>query len=103
MYSLHFLPAARQDMTEIVLYISQELLSPLAAKKLTDEMQKAVEGLTIFPYINAVLQTVKPLKKEYRKLVVKNYVILYWVDSKRKEVTIARVVFARRDYISLLT
>jgi len=102
MYQLTFLPVAKEDMTDIVRYISNDLLSPTAAAALADEMIEAAERLCDFPYINAVHQTIKPLKQEYRKLLVKNYIMFYWVDEMKKQITIARVVYARRDYEKLL-
>jgi len=101
MYQLEFLPIARQDMIDIARYIGHELLNPTAAEKLADAMIDAAEMLTDFPYINAIHQSIKPLKKEYRKLIVKNYIMFYWVDEKDKKVTIARVIYARRDYEGL--
>ena len=102
MYQLRFLPIAKQDMTDISQYVSHELCNPTAAEKLADEMIEAAERLTEFPYINAIHQTLKPLKYEYRKQFVKNYIMFYWVDEEEKTVTIARVIFARRDYEGLL-
>ena len=102
MYQLKFLPLARQDMTAISRYISHELHNPTAAEKLAVKMIEAAESLTDFPYKNAIHQPVKPLKKEFRKQKVKNYFIFYWVDEKEKTITIARVIYARRDYEKLL-
>jgi len=102
MYQLEFLPIARQDMIDIARYISHELLNPTAAEKLADEMVDAAESLTEFPHINAVHNSIKPLKKEYRKQIVKNYVMFYWIDEKERKVIIARVIYARRDYEELL-
>ena len=102
MYQLDFLPIARQDMTDIARYISHELFNPTAAEKLADEMIDAADRLTDFPYINAIHQSIKPLKKEYRKLIVKNYIMFYWIDENEKRVTIARAIYARRDYEKLL-
>ena len=102
MYRLEFLPIAKQDMTDTVRYISRELCSPKVADVLADEMIEAAERLCEFPYINAIHQSIKPLKKEYRKLMVKNYIIFYWVDEKEKLITIARVIYAHRDYEKML-
>ena len=102
MYKIEFLPMAKQDMTEIARYISHELCNPAAANELTDEMIEAADRLCDFPYINVIHQSVKPLKYEYRKLLVKNYFIFYWIDENKKLVTIARVIYARRDYEKLL-
>ena len=102
MYQLEFLPIARQDMADIVRYISHDLSNPTAAEKLAYEMIAAAERLTDFPYINPIHQSVKPLKSEYRKLIVKNYILFYWIDESDRKVTIARAIYARREYEKLL-
>lgn len=91
MYQLDYLPIARQDMIEIVKYISHEFCNPTAADKLAHEMTEAADSLTQFPYSNAIHPTVRPLKREYRKLTVQNYIMFYWIDEKEKRITIARV------------
>ena len=102
MYKLEYLPIARADMVEIARYISQDLCNPSAAKKLADEMINAAERLTNFPYVYPLHHTFKPLKNEYRKLIIKNYIMFYWVDENEKKVVIARVIYYRRDYEKLL-
>jgi plasmid stabilization system protein ParE len=102
MYQLEYLPIAMQDMIKISRYISYKLLNPTAASKLADEMIKAVEDIVAFPYSKPVHITPKPLKQEYRKLAVKNYVMFYWVDETEKKIVIARVIYARRDFDKLL-
>ena len=102
MYQLEFLPIAKKDMADIVQYISHELHSPAAAAVLADNMIEAAERLAEFPYINAIHQTLMPLKHEYRKQIVKNYILFYWIEEERKRVTIARVIYARRDFEKLL-
>ena len=102
MYQLEFLPMAKQDMTEIVKYISHELCNPSAAEKLSGEMIEAAERLMEFPYLSPVHFSIKPLKHEYRKLTVQNYIMFYRVDETVKKVTVARAVYVRRDYEKLL-
>lgn len=102
MYRLEYLPAARQDMMEIVGYISKELKKPAAAERLAVELIEAAESVLPFPYANPAYAPLKPLTHEYRKLPVKNYLLLYWVDEDKKLVTIARAVYAKRDYNRLM-
>jgi plasmid stabilization system protein ParE len=35
-------------------------------------------------------------------LLVKNYFVFYWVDENEKTVTIARVIYARRNISTIL-
>ena len=98
MYSLKYLPMAKRDMADIARYISHTLANPTAAEKLASEMIEAAERLVTFPYANPAYHPIRPLKHEYRRLLVRNYIMFYHVDEARKRVTIARVVYARQDY-----
>ena len=102
MYQLEYLPIAAQDMVEIARYISNELSNPSAALNLANEMVEAAESLRYFPYSKPVHLTAKPLKHEYRRLTVKNYVMFYWVNEAEKLIVISRVIYARRDFDKLL-
>ena len=89
-------------MVEIVSYISDELCNAPTAEKLAHELIEAIERLVEFPYLSTIHFTTKPLRNEYRKLTVHNYIVFYWVDEADKLITIARVIYARRDYEKLL-
>lgn len=102
MYKLEYLPSARQDMIEIVRYISRELGNPQAAEQLAVRLIEAGECIPAFPYANPAYYPIRPLKHEYRKLLVDNYLMFYWVDEETKTVTIARVLYAKREYDKLL-
>lgn len=102
MYRLEYLPIAKQDMIEIARYISHELSNPIAAEKLADDMVEAAEKLIDFPYACSAYYPIRPLQQEYRHLLVKNYLMFYYVNEAQKQITIARVIYARRDYEKLL-
>ena len=102
MYKLEYLPSALRDMTEIARYIGEELKSPAAAEKLAEELIEAAERTAAFPYANPVYVPIRQLKREYRKRAVKNYLIFYYVDEERKTVTVARVIYARRELCAAL-
>ena len=102
MYTLEYLPIAMRDMVDIAKYISQKLSNPIAAERLTNEMIESANKLTEFPYINPVYHSILSLKKEYRRLIVKNYIMFYYVDESRKLITVARVIYAHRNYNALL-
>ena len=102
MYSVEYLPLAAQDMVEIVTYIARELNNPSAAECIAERLVEAGENLRDFPYAQPAYTPLRPLKHEYRKLLIENYMMLYWVTETEKRVTIARVVYARRNYAKLL-
>ena len=98
MYKTEFLPIARQDMIDIVRYIAVKLKNPIAAERLAVELTQTADQIAEFPYANPVYMPVRPLKHEYRKLSVKNYLMFYWVDEEKKTVTVVRIIYAMRDY-----
>lgn len=97
MYNLEFLPAAKNDMLEIIKYISDELKNPNAALKLADEFIESAEKLCEFPYANNVYIPIKQLNAEYRRIIVKNYLMFYTVNEKNKTITIMRIIYAKRN------
>lgn len=97
MYKLEYLPVALRDMVDIARYISKELKNPIAADNMANEFVKSAEAWIDFPYSNPAYYPIRPLKKEYRKLLVKNFIMFYYVDEAEKIITITRVIYAKRD------
>ena len=102
MYSVQFLPLAQNDLLEIVQYIANDLFNKQAANKLADEIIKATDILADFPYAYPVYNPIRPIKTEYRKIAVQKYMVFYSVDERTKTVTIARIIYAKRDYDKLV-
>ena len=102
MYNLEFLPLAQKDMTEIVSYISHVLHNPQAAQALADDFIAEMEKLASFPYAMPVYVPLRPLKHEYRTVLVHNYLMFYIVNEPLKQITVYRVIHAKRDCRQLL-
>lgn len=97
MYNVEYLPSAVRDLSEIVRYIRSELDNPTAAQRLAEKLMDAAERLAEFPYAHPVYVPIHPLKTEYRKIVVQNYLLFYSVDEKTKTVLVARVIYGKRN------
>ena len=96
MYKVEFLPAARKDMIGIARYISEELSNPGFADQLAEEMIQAAEEAAEMPYKNPAYLPVRPLKHEYRTILVRKYLMFYWTEEETKTVLFARVIYAGR-------
>jgi len=101
-YKLEYLPSAQQDLKDIVSYVAKELANPTAAERLAQAFYDAGEQIAEFPYADPAYTPLRPLIHEYRKHIVRNYLMFYWVNEQKKCVTIARVIYARRDYRRIL-
>ena len=102
-YKIVYLPVVDRDLAEIFTYITMDLAAPQAAAKLLEKIDRAVKSLELFPYAHAVYQyaglTAAPF--EIRALVVASYLVFYYVTENT--VTIARVVYGRRDMRNVLS
>ena len=63
-----------------------------------EEIEKKIIRLSIFPYSCMKVRT-KPRSTIYRKLNIKNYLILYKIDQYKKRVDIVHIFYSRRDYL----
>lgn len=102
MYKIKYLSIARCDIVDIVKYICIKLASPNAAERLAEKIIESADNLKDMPYKYPVYIPVKPLRYEYRKLIVEHYIMFYWIDEEKQIVTIARVIYSGRDYEKLL-
>jgi plasmid stabilization system protein ParE len=100
MYKLRYLPSARKDISEIVLYIAQHLKAAKAAADLVDALDKSIKRLEKFPYSCKVYQAAIALDEEYRMLPVKNYAVFYVV--KDNIVEIQRVIYCKMDIENII-
>ncbi len=92
MYKVVYLPTARQQLEDAVMYIAVELGAPDAALALADEVDEAVRKLREMPYCFPIYHTMFAVKHEIRFFPVKNYHVYYVVDENTKTVEIWRVL-----------
>jgi plasmid stabilization system protein ParE len=102
MYKIIYLLVARQDIENIILYISDQLKAPKAAIDLLDEFDRSISLLKEFPYAHKLYRPIRALEEDYRILPVKNYAIFYVVREQGKIVEIHRIVYARMNLTKLL-
>ena len=101
-YEIVYLPTARQDIFDLMLYIANKLHAPDAALRIVDEMDTSIGRLSEFPYAFPVCRLVRPLGTEYRMLPVENYNVFYTVLEQEKRVEIHRILYAKMDVIKRL-
>lgn len=97
-YELKIFPLAEQDLKDITSYLNE--LSPQAAFKIYDEIINSIASLEQMPMRCPLAKNTVLRAKEYRMLVVHNYVVFYVVRGKT--VQIRRILFGRRKFEFLL-
>ena len=100
MSAIHYSPEAENDLAEIKKYIAEQLFSPIAAANTVGKITKRVRQLEIFPELGTQLSAVTNIVTDYRFLVCSNYLEFYRTDGD--DVRVIRVLYGKRDYVSVL-
>ena len=101
-YQVEIGTQAQDDITNIMRYIGQVLLEPRTAGKLYRLLKEEILSLKQMPERYPYEDDERLRALGIRKLLVKNYKVLYLVDTERQLVQIARVVYAGRDISQLI-
>ncbi|TYQ15328.1 UNVERIFIED_CONTAM: plasmid stabilization system protein ParE [Acetivibrio alkalicellulosi] len=96
-YKINYLPVAKEDITDIIIYISEHLSAPRAAMDLMESLDESISLLQDFPYAYKLFRGIRPLEEEYRLLPVKNHAVFYVVREHEKIVEIHRVIYSMMD------
>jgi addiction module RelE/StbE family toxin len=96
------MPQAAEDLDNIFAYISNSLHNSQAAGKLMAEIEAAFMTLKNIPYAHPACSNKYLQVKNYRKLIVNNYIAFYIVQEETRSTMVMRVLYGRRDYEQLL-
>ena len=96
-YNVEFSEQGNHDFDEIIRYINDELLSPQAAQKFFSAVNEKLLLLQNFPYLYPLYRDGKFLNEEFRFVTIGNYLMFYLVDDDKAIVSIARILYGRRD------
>lgn len=99
-YTLRYLPLAKQDLSEIVNYIQNNLENPIAAENTLSKIEAAILERLESPESFAVWQSKKQRPYPYRKINVGNYTVWYVVIDHIMEAR--RILYSRRDEETLI-
>ena len=93
---------AEADITEAISYIAQMLQEPRTARRLYRLLKEEIFSLEQMPERDPFEDDERLRTLEIRKLLVKSYKILYFVNQEQQMVQIVRVVYAGRDISRLM-
>lgn len=100
-YKIDVSKPAENDLRDIVHYISSQLEAQMTALNMMDTIEEAIMGLADMPHCPLVTNN-HLATMGYRKLFIKNYIVFFSIDEKAKVVDVERILYARRDWLSIL-
>lgn len=90
-------PRAFRDLDDIFAYIALEKLSPENAKGQTDRIKKKLKTLEMFPQAHQERMEGRYAGKNYRQLIIDNYIAIYRIDEETKTVHIVTIQYQGRN------
>lgn len=98
-YDIIITPTAYKEINKIYDYITENLYAENAAKRLMRKVEEKVQQLKYAPGIHIRIEKMDELKRNYRKIVINNFIILYTIDDINKVVFISHMYYCGRNYI----
>ena len=102
MYKVVISPSANADLFNALKYIAYELENPAAAEKLADGVDKCYANLEEMPAAHELCRDPVLRRLGYRRYPIDNYIVIFRVVEKAKEVRVVHFFHMTQDYISTL-
>ncbi len=97
---IYYSPLALKDLDEIRDYITNELMSPLAAESTVNGILETTDKLNGFPEAGSRLLFDNELDSGYRFVIFKKYMAFYHIHED--SIYVDRVIYGKRDYMKIL-
>ena len=101
-YNIEMTNPAQQDLLSIVLYIRDVLREPNIAHGIFQTIREEIQELRHMPERYPLWEDEPWRSQGLRKMLVKKYVVLYFVERQRQTVQIVRIFYGGRDIAAQL-
>ncbi len=101
-YNLVITDSASDELDGIIHYIACNLNNTQAASDFLDRLDEIYSLLADNPRLYQLCEFPEFRKKLYRKVVIKNYVMIFKFDENTGTVYILHFFYGRRDYFNLV-
>lgn len=96
-YIVKINPKAIHDLDSIYEYIANEKLAPENAKGQVDRIKKAILDLDTFPQSHQERNEGRYAGKDYRQLLIDNYIAIFRIDEVYKIVYVVTIQYQGRN------
>ena len=98
-YKIVFTNDSIEEMDSIYNYISKKLYAPNSARRLMAQVEEEIQSLEYMPQKYAVIKRFPEIDMEYRRIVIKNFVVIYTISEKEKIIYIVHMYYGRSNYL----
>lgn len=102
-YTVKITSQAEEQIQETIYYIAHELKAPDAALHLLDTLEDFIACLSHYPQRVALMLEEPWHTKGIRRLLVKNFLIYFWIDDVNMKVQVTALIYGKRDQLRQLS
>lgn len=100
-YNYSYTINAKNDLNNILDYLSNKLLNLKAAKDFYLELEKQITLICSFPESAPIVKNRFIDIKEVRKINVKSYLVYYYVDDTKQIINVLAILHSLENYNNL--
>lgn len=97
-YKVELSIQAKNDYKDIIHYIKYELIEPTIAKKYAELIKNELISLEHQPNRFPIIDNDIIKQYQFRKLIIKNYIVFYRINNKDKVVNIERILYGASNW-----
>ena len=101
-YEVRHSQPAIEDLADILRHFLEVRKEPQIALNLLDAIDKEIGSLSTMPRRCPLVRDDFLASLGYRLLIVENYIAFFTIDEGKRIVNIERILYARRDWQSIL-
>lgn len=98
-YDIKISDTCLEEIEDICEYIENKLKAELASKRLREKIKEKILELKTYPKKYVKIEKRDRLNREYRKIVIENYVLLYTIIDEDNAILISHMYYEGRNYI----
>ncbi len=98
-YQIKITEECYEEMEQIYDYIANNLKADNSAYELLKSVRMKILKLGEMPKLYSIINKRNRTQSVYRRMIIKNYVVLYTVDDNEKIVYISHMYFKRKKYL----
>lgn len=99
LYRVIATPTAHREIIRIYEYILNDLKAEQAAERMLELIENEIEILEYMPKMHMKIEKFDEAKSQYRRTIIKNYVLLYTIDEENGIVYVSNIYYNKRNYL----
>ena len=88
-----------EEIEENFNYIKNVLKAEQSSNRLRQKVRESIRGLKIYPKVYAKIEKLDREGRDYRRIIIDNYILIYTIIEKDKTILISHMYYGGRNYL----